>query len=200
MHYYLYEIRNNLNGKIYVGVHKTKNLDDGYMGSGERINAAIAKYGIDNFTKIILQERSSYQEVLDLEKEIVNDEFLKRQDVYNIRRGGVGGFSDFHVERANEARQQKLKERQEEYYKDPVLCEHCRTVIQYEKRRSKFCCKSCSASRNNSKRVRSEESKLKCSSTLTGVPKTEEHKKEISKGRLKGLEDRRRSLESRSGL
>ena len=29
MHYYLYEVKNKLNGKIYVGVHKTDNLEDG---------------------------------------------------------------------------------------------------------------------------------------------------------------------------
>jgi len=32
MHYYLYQITNKVNGKIYVGVHKTQNLDDGVYG------------------------------------------------------------------------------------------------------------------------------------------------------------------------
>ena len=40
MHYYLYEIRNNINNKIFDDVHKTKALDDGYMGSGKVIRSA----------------------------------------------------------------------------------------------------------------------------------------------------------------
>lgn len=62
------------------------------MGSGKVINCAISKYGIDNFTKVILEIFDTSDAMYAKEKEVVNDEFLARPDVYNIRRGGYGGF------------------------------------------------------------------------------------------------------------
>ena len=97
MFYYLYEIRNNLNGKIYVGVHKTKNLDDGYMGSGKVIKRAIEKHGISNFTKVILETFENAEAMYAREKEIVTVDFLAREDVYNLRRGGFGGFDHLNT-------------------------------------------------------------------------------------------------------
>lgn len=92
MFYYLYEIRNNLNGKIYVGVHKTRDMNDGYMGSGKVIRSAIAKHGIENFTKVVLETFENAEAMYAKEKEVVTDEFLLREDTYNLRRGGLGGW------------------------------------------------------------------------------------------------------------
>lgn len=92
MFYYLYQITNLVNGKIYVGVHKTKNLDDGYMGSGKILKNAINKHGIESFRKDILEFFENRELMYVRESEIVTEEFLARDDVYNLRRGGSGGF------------------------------------------------------------------------------------------------------------
>lgn len=41
----IYKTTNTVNGKIYVGQHKTKRIEDGYLGSGKNIQKAIEKYG-----------------------------------------------------------------------------------------------------------------------------------------------------------
>lgn len=92
MFYYLYQITNLVNNKIYVGVHKTMDMNDGYMGSGKVILRAIEKHGIDNFKKDILETFVDSESMYAREKEVVTDEFLLREDVYNLRRGGLGGF------------------------------------------------------------------------------------------------------------
>jgi len=88
VHYIIYKITNLINGKIYIGCHKTNNLDDGYMGSGMRLRRSIQKHGISNFKKEIVEQCSSVDEMLKRERELVNEDFLKRDDVYNMTLGG----------------------------------------------------------------------------------------------------------------
>lgn len=92
MFYYMYKITNKVNGKFYIGIHKTSDLDDGYMGSGVILKKAIKKYGIENFEKTILEYFDSAELMYEKEKQIVDQEFLQREDVYNVMRGGHGGF------------------------------------------------------------------------------------------------------------
>ena len=93
MYFYLYKITNNLNGKIYIGVHKTSDLEDGYMGSGVYLNRAIRKHGPANFTKEILQFFTNEEKMYLTESIVVNSNFISRNDVYNVNIGGKGTFS-----------------------------------------------------------------------------------------------------------
>lgn len=88
MFYIVYKITNLINNKIYIGCHKTKNINDSYMGSGIALKNAQKKHGINNFTKEILSVLDNIDEMFELEKELVNSDFVKRNDTYNLKEGG----------------------------------------------------------------------------------------------------------------
>lgn len=90
-YHYFYKITNNINGHFYFGIHSTDNLDDGYMGSGSRLNYAYKKYGIENFTKEILKFFDSRKECSDYEAEVVNEVLIEDPNCYNVILGGDNG-------------------------------------------------------------------------------------------------------------
>lgn len=99
MKYIVYLTTNTVNNKIYIGVHSTENPDkfDGYIGNGVTGNIkspktpfqyAVKKYGFKSFKRLTIKVFNTLEEALDLEAELVDEEFIKRNDTYNIALGG----------------------------------------------------------------------------------------------------------------
>ena len=95
-----------VNGKIYIGVHKTENPDvfDGYIGGGISVgqslpdtkNAylrALKKYGYENFKRHTLFTFDNEDDAYKMEESIVTLEFIKKRDNYNTKVGGKHGES-----------------------------------------------------------------------------------------------------------
>ena len=87
-YYIIYKITNLLNDKIYVGFHKTEDIYDDYMGSGKLIKEAITEFGVQNFKKDIIAIFDNKDDAEALEAEIVNKDFVLRDDTYNLSIGG----------------------------------------------------------------------------------------------------------------
>ena len=93
-----------INNKIYIGVHETNTPDlfDGYIGNSINIynhkyalehpkfpfHYAVIKYGVNSFKRETLFTFKTAKEAYDKEEEIVNEEFIKKMDNYNITVGG----------------------------------------------------------------------------------------------------------------
>lgn len=102
MKYYIYKTTCLVNNKIYVGKHKSNDIEnDEYLGSGNLLKYAIKKYGAKNFKREILFESDDGNKISDIEAEIVNEEFIARLDTYNIKLGGTGGFDYINENKLN---------------------------------------------------------------------------------------------------
>lgn len=105
MLYYIYEIKNLINGKTYVGrsCHSSLKRDRNYYGSGILIKQAIKKYGKENFIKTILYDNiQTKEEIILLEEKTIQEYKNKQQAEYNLNLKGYGNdssvltFKGFH--------------------------------------------------------------------------------------------------------
>lgn len=97
--YYIYKITNLLNSKIYIGYHFSIDIEkDKYMGSGKLIQKAIKKYGKHNFKREILHSVETLVEALEIERNLVNLDFVQNEMTYNCVIGGRVGNRFYYNE------------------------------------------------------------------------------------------------------
>lgn len=109
MFYIVYKTTCILDNMYYIGVHKTKNIEDGYIGSGKYITRAIKKYGKENFSREILFVFDNQKEMFDKETELVTEEVVKDRNNYNCKIGGSANFYYINENKLNHKLDQHLK-------------------------------------------------------------------------------------------
>jgi hypothetical protein len=101
---FTYQTKNTLNGKTYIGVHSTNNINDGYIGNGIKSKAscdsqikrgnsnkfvrAVNKYGYSNFKMEVLCFFDTIEEAYEEESIIVNTDWVINEGNYNTALGG----------------------------------------------------------------------------------------------------------------
>lgn len=103
MKYIVYITTNKVNNKIYIGIHQTEdpNIYDNYLGcgingkspktymnGGTHFQYAVKKYGVDNFYRKTLHIFDNLEEAKNMEEFLVDLDFIRRTDTYNMVIGG----------------------------------------------------------------------------------------------------------------
>ena len=176
MYGYIYETTNLINGKKYIGKHKSNKFDYNYYGSGIGLKKALNKYGKENFKVIILEKIQTNQKDLDLKEIYYIEKYnaVKDKNYYNQSYGaeneGWAGYNKAAKEKnynsfkgKHHTKETKLKisKKRKEYYKKYGFPEETRKKI----------------SKANKGKVVSEETKQK----MRNHKFTKEHREKISK-------------------
>lgn len=124
---FVYQTKNLINGKTYIGVRCTNNLNDGYIGCGvvSQKNAvhrkehrkdktafvnAVVKHGYENFKREILIFFDTSEEAYEEEAWLVNEDWVKDKNNYNVALGGLHGHRHpFHDQYPKEMVEDYLK-------------------------------------------------------------------------------------------
>ena len=111
MYGYIYKVTNLINGKIYIGKHKSSKFDKYYYGSGKIILRALKKYGKENFSIQVLEDGDSEEDLIAKERKWIKYFDSTNSDIgYNILEGGENPiyfgeqhpmYGKHHTEEAN---------------------------------------------------------------------------------------------------
>lgn len=85
----IYKTTNTFNGKIYIGLHSTNKIEDGYLGTGWQLKKAIKKHGKVAFVREILFVFENREDARRKEAELVDAAFVACENTYNILPGGI---------------------------------------------------------------------------------------------------------------
>jgi group I intron endonuclease len=178
MYHIVYKTTNTVNGKYYIGLHSTVNIEDDYLGCGHwrgrkicdinlsPILNAFKKYGDDSFIKEILFIFETREEALTKEHELVN---IADKMCYNARAGGGSNYN--YTDQAKQKMSESAKERSKR------ILTQTNILIEYSKWKTG---KTYTEIYGEEK---GKEVSLKSSRSLTGRKLSDTHKRKMSENR-----------------
>lgn len=180
---FIYETTNLVTGKKYIGQHKRSHKcdtdpdDSWYLGSGYLICKAIEKYGAENFSRVILRECKSDEELNMYEKYYINV-FNAVEDpmYYNMHEGGgsPGGFyKGKHLSETHRANISKSREGMSSGMKGKHQSDSAKMSISSSMKGREF-------TEEHRKRLSIVSMGNKAGCSLKGKPKSEDAKAKIS--------------------
>ncbi len=212
MKYYIYQMTNNVNGKIYVGKSSCEcNPEDhtSYTGSGKLLIRAKKKYGLENFTKEILHVFVEESEAYSKEQEIVDMNFVNREDTYNLCTGGLGGMEISEETRKKQSIAQKKSMARPEVRKkisDSLMGNSLSEESRKKISKSKMGVKKSEETKrrmSEAKKNQTQETRDKISAAFKGRPILEETKLKMSeahKGKVLSEETKNKMSKAKKGV
>ena len=177
--YYIYLIVNKVNGKTYVGQHKSSKewYEDKYMGSGKLLELAKQKYGIENFEKFLIQYCYSKEETNKAEIFWIAEYRRRGKAEYNLANGGDGGNGEANKGRAPWSKGKHLSDEHKRKISESNKGKH---ISEEQKRHHSEVMKGRTAWNKGKSGYLSEESRKKISEANKGRHHSEEWKKRMS--------------------
>ena len=187
-YHYIYKTINLVNGKYYIGMHSTNNLEDDYLGSGQMLWHSINKYGKENFTKEIQEFPPDRKTLNEREEQIVNKEIVSDPLCMNLKTGGQKSPGTLGKKYSEESRKKmsnwiRPKELGEKISKalsgKKLSIEHCESISKGKtgKKLSE------EHKQNILNVIQSDEFRKKVSDSLTGRKLSEETKQKMSESK-----------------
>ena len=188
--HYIYKSVCKINGRYYIGMHSTSNLEDGYLGSGKRLKYSLNKYGRENHKIEIIEWCNDKRSLKEREKELVNESLLQDVNCMNLTIGGEGG-PHFSGRKHSEEMKRKLSEK----IKGKTLSKESKLKISEANRKRKLSDKTKKKLSDSAKRrILTTNIKLKISESVK-KKMTEEVRLKISKA-AKEREIKKRAMKN----
>lgn len=104
--HFVYKTTCKPTGKYYVGMHSTDDMEDGYLGSGLRLQRSVKKYGREDHVREILEDCSKQGRkfLREREKEIITLELIADPLCMNLVTGGSYVFRKYPRQLTHEHR------------------------------------------------------------------------------------------------
>ena len=98
-YHFIYKTTCIKTGRFYIGMHSTDKIEDGYIGSGQRLWHSIRYHGKENHKIEILEFFQDRKSLALREREIVNEDLLENSNCMNLCLGGEIGFTEEQISR-----------------------------------------------------------------------------------------------------